>query len=157
MNVNITNLIEQINKVEKYEWDRVQSDYILNNHGNFLFNTYNYNDLLDKISVKIKEKNLPDVFKQYTINRWYQFASSLVIQSYLEEHTRVEAEKNKRSFTKDIYIDEKPFDFKITYAFKGVSEKMFLRNFQIKNYFMKNFQKLLLQKQCRSTALTNLT
>ena len=43
MNVNITNLIEQINKVEKYEWDRVQSDYILNNHGNFLFNTYNYN------------------------------------------------------------------------------------------------------------------
>ena len=84
MNVNIDNLIEQINKVENYVWDRVQSDYILNNHGNFLFNTYNYNDLLDKISVKIKEKNLPDVFKQYTINRWYQFASSLVIQSYLE-------------------------------------------------------------------------
>ena len=68
------------------------------------------------------------MFKQYTINRWYNFACSIVIQSYLENHQRVRGEENKRSFTKDIFIDDKPFDFKITYPFKGMSEKMFLKN-----------------------------
>ena len=124
----IQNLINEINKVENYFWDRVQSDYILNNYGSFLFNIFNYDELILKIEEKIKSKNLPEVFKQYTINRWYNFACSIVIQSYLENHNRVRGEKNRRSLTKDIFIDEKPFDFKITYVFKNISDQMFLRN-----------------------------
>ena len=125
---NIGNLITEINKVENYVWDRVQSDYILNNHGYFLFKVFSYDELIEKIDEKINEKKLPEVFKQYTINRWYNFACSIVIQSYLENHQRVRGEENRRHFTKDIFIDDKPFDFKITYSFKGMSEKMFLRN-----------------------------
>ena len=124
----IKNLINEINKVKNYVWDRVQSDYILNNHGYFLFKVFNYDELIQKIDEKIKEKKLPEVFKQYTINRWYNFACSIVIQSYLENHQRVRSEENRRSFTRDIFIDNKPFDFKITYPFKGMSEKMFLKN-----------------------------
>jgi|ETNmetMinimDraft_33_1059910.scaffolds.fasta_scaffold47890_1 hypothetical protein len=125
---NIENLILEIDKVKAYVWDRVQSDYLLNNHGAFLFRTYVYEELINKIDQKIEEKKLPEVFKQYTINRWYNFACSLVIQSLLENHDRVKAEENRKSLTKDIFIDEKPFDFKISYVFKGSSEKMFLRN-----------------------------
>ena len=125
---NIGNLITEINKVENYVWDRVQSDYIFNNHGYFLFKVFSYDELIEKIDEKINEKKLPEVFKQYTINRWYNFACSIVIQSYLENHHRVRGEENKRSLTKDIFIDDKPFDFKITYPFKGMSEKMFLKN-----------------------------
>lgn len=124
----IENLINEINKVENYFWDRVQSDYILNNHGYFLFKVFNYDELILKIKERIKSKNLPEVFKQYTINRWYNFACSIIIQSYLENHPRVRVEKNKKSLTKDIFIDNKPFDFKITYAFKNISEKMFVKS-----------------------------
>ena len=124
----IKNLINEINKVKNYVWDRVQSDYILNNRGYFLFKVFNYDELIQKIDEKIKEKKLPEVFKQYTINRWYNFACSIVIQSYLENHQRVRSEENRRSFTRDIFIDNKPFDFKITYPFKGMSEKMFIKN-----------------------------
>ena len=124
----IENLINEIKKVEDYVWDRVQSDYILNNNGSFLFKVFNYEELILKIEEKIKVKNLPEVFKQYTINRWYNFACSIVIQSYLENHQRVRGEENRKSLTKDIFIDDKPFDFKITYAFKNISTKMFVRN-----------------------------
>ena len=43
---NIKNLITEINKVEDYVWDRVQSDYILNNHGSFLFKVFSYDELI---------------------------------------------------------------------------------------------------------------
>lgn len=124
----IKKLINEINKVENYVWDRVQSDYILNNHGSFLFKVFDYDELILKIDEKIQTKNLPSIFKQYTINRWYNFACSVVIQSYLENHKRVRSEKNTRSLTKDIFIDDMPFDFKITYVFKNISQKMFLKS-----------------------------
>ena len=53
---NIENLILEINKVKAYVWDRVQSDYLLNNHGAFLFRTYVYEELINKIDQKIEEK-----------------------------------------------------------------------------------------------------
>ena len=40
-------------KVEDYVWDRVQSDYILNNHGSFLFKVFSYDELILKIEEKI--------------------------------------------------------------------------------------------------------
>ena len=141
MSVNISDLIEQINKVENYVWDRVQSDYILNNHGSFLFKTYDYIELLDKIRIKIKEKNLPNVFEQYTINRWYNFACSIVIQSFLEEHKRVTAEPNRRSLVRDIFIDKNPFDFKITYVFKNCSKKMLEENLKNPTNFIIKYYK----------------
>ena len=67
MNVNISSLIEQINKVENYEWDRVQSDYILNNYGSFLFKTYEYNDR------KLVEKHINQDNKK--IHPPYQYQS----------------------------------------------------------------------------------
>ena len=138
---NIKNLITEINKVEDYVWDRVQSDYIFNNYGSFLFKVFSYDELILKIEEKIKLKNLPEVFKQYTINRWYGFACSIVIQSYLENHQRVRGEENRKSLTKDIFIDDKPFDFKITYAFKNVSKKMFLRNLDDPTEFIIKYYK----------------
>ena len=49
-------LIKEINKVEQYVWDRVQSDYLFNNYGSFLYKILNYDQLILQIEKKIVEK-----------------------------------------------------------------------------------------------------
>ncbi len=60
---NIDDLITEINKVENYVWDRVQSDYIFNNNGQLIYKIFSYDELIKKIDQKIYEKKLPKAFK----------------------------------------------------------------------------------------------
>jgi len=123
-------LIKEINKVRDYKWDRVQSDYMLNNYGTFLFKILKYDELIRKIRKVMKGKNLPQVFKQYTINRWYNFACSVIVQSFFESHKRVTPERNKKSLTKDFFIDGNNFDMKITFIFKNWTMKRVLEELE---------------------------
>ena len=50
------------------------------------------------------------------------------MQHYFSEHKRVTIEKNKNSLTKDTYIDNQPFDFKMTFLFKGILETYFSKS-----------------------------
>ena len=76
----IQELIKEVNKVEQYFWDRVQSDYLFNNYGSFLYKILNYDQLILQI-----EKKISSEFKQYTINRWYNYACSIVVQHYFSD------------------------------------------------------------------------
>lgn len=110
-------IIESVKKVEKYYWTQVQSNFLYNNKGRFLFNTLDYYELIRRIEGTIKEDpRLGEDFQQYTINRWYNYVTSLIIQDFFAAHPRVRVEKNPRSLYRDFFIDGTPFDLKVTFA-----------------------------------------
>jgi hypothetical protein len=107
-------ILQEVNKVQTYYWTQVQTNFIYNNAGSFLFHIFDFNELIEKIRKTMKEKGFSEDFEQYTINRWYNYLTQLIVQDLFAKHKRVTTEKNKRSLYVDIYIDGNPFDIKMT-------------------------------------------
>jgi hypothetical protein len=116
-------LIEAVGRVEHYEWTQVQTNYRYNNYGRFIFETFDYEELLEKIEETIRSKGLPEDFRQYTINRWYNYITSLVICDFFLSYPRVRRCPERRNKQVDFFVDGKPFDLKVTFIPKSWSFK----------------------------------
>lgn len=112
-------IIASVNRIREYEWTQVQTNFLYNNYGSFLFKVIDYDEMITLTRAKQHEKGLPDDFIQYTLNRWYNHLCSLIVHSFFESHPRVRTEQNKRSLYADFYIDGNAFDLKLTFMFKG--------------------------------------
>lgn len=120
-------LIESAMRVENYYWTQVQTNFLYNNYGRFIFDTFDYEELLQKAKEKMEEKKLPQEFLQYTINRWYNYITSVVICDFFGSHQRVKLAENKKDLYVDFLIDGNPFDLKVTFVPKAWSLNRVLR------------------------------
>lgn len=73
-------------------------------------------------------KKLPEDFRQYTINRWYNYITSLIVCDFFEKHPRVKPYPDKRGKCADFFIDGKPFDLKMTFVPKAWSPERVLKS-----------------------------
>ncbi len=64
-----------------YNWYRKQND-IWDGYTNFIYNTPQWEDLIDKIAATVKEHQLDkkELF-YYAINRWYNFWSAMAVEN----------------------------------------------------------------------------
>lgn len=107
-------ILNSIERVKDYNWNiRQKTD--LDKLGNFIYETFDYDELETKIDETIKRENLENVFRQYTINRWYNFATSFIIESIFAENPKVQTELNDKNRFVDFYIEGINFDLKTTF------------------------------------------
>ncbi|MEM2174761.1 MAG: hypothetical protein QXI58_03970 [Candidatus Micrarchaeia archaeon] len=124
MDDNLRNkILREVNKVKTYYWTQVQTNIAYNNAGSFLFRIFDFEKLIKKIRETIREKRFSEEFEQYTINRWYNYLTQLIVQDFFARHPRVRIEENRRSLYVDIYIDGNPFDIKMTPLPKAFAKK----------------------------------
>lgn len=77
-----------------------------------------YTESLDEV-IKLAEQNQVDV--KYAIHRWYNFHTSIQSEKIFTEFGAIK-ESNKKHKEIDIYINEVPFDVKLTVYPKKLSE-----------------------------------
>lgn len=97
---------------------------------NFIYNAKSLDECLDLI-----EKN--KVNKDYALHRWYNYYTSVYCEYLFCDYGAVH-EQNEKSHDVDIYINNIPFDVKLTVYPKALSERPFnLRQRTGKNQMIK--------------------
>jgi len=109
-------------KVE-YVWGRKQIDEF-DKVTNFVYKTYSFKALLEKIKLRFKEELKKEDFKNYALNRWYNFWSAKGVESIFCEHQKVKAHKDSYNKFIDFYIENIPFDHKTTVFPKGFNKSV---------------------------------
>lgn len=135
-------ILEGIERVTRYTWSGHRQSREFNNLGNFVYTTYDYDELIRKADKKIREKNLDPFFKQYTINRYYNYMTTLIIESFFGEHPSIRARKNRRDRFVDFLIANTRFDLKVTFPPKDFSmdriRSLFENPLPLATWFYKN-------------------
>ena len=115
--------------VYPYIWGRKQSNE-WDQLTNFIYTTYSFESLLRKTY------HLKREVKNYAMNRWYNYWSSMAVEDIFNSHPSVTANKNKYDKLVDFAINNIPFDHKTTIYPKG-----YLKPF---TYALKNKEDLIL-------------
>ncbi|MDX1829566.1 MAG: hypothetical protein R3342_08480 [Lutibacter sp.] len=97
----------------KYVWGRRQTDDF-DKLTNFIYKTYSFNLLLEKIEIDFKDETNKEELKNYALNRWFNFWSAKGIETIFCEHQKVKAHKNSFDRYTDFFIENIPFDHKTT-------------------------------------------
>ncbi len=95
-----------------YYWGhRQQDDW--DKQTNFIYQTYSFERLLEKLSSLDKE------LINYGLNRWYNFWSAMAVEYLFATHPEVTPNKNKYDKLVDFSINGIPFDHKTSIFPKG--------------------------------------
>lgn len=96
-------------------WGRRQGDD-WDTHSRFIYTTRSLDALRQETRRVAAQAGLPlRPFACYVIHRWYNFQTHQVALDILCSHPRVRREENPRHPTVDFYLDDEPFDLKMTY------------------------------------------
>ena len=101
-----------------YSWRRKQNDFF-DSKTNFIYKIETYNSLQEKIKLEFSVN--PDYldFKDYALNRWYNFWSAKAVETVFCKHKNVSKHYNSKDRYTDFYISTIPFDHKTTTFPKG--------------------------------------
>lgn len=126
MNEKLQHLEAQLKKrwPYKYKWLQKQNDH-WDRYTNFIYNILEWEDLISETAKLVKSKNLnkEETF-YYTVNRWYNFWSSVAVEEIFCSLPGVIPAKNSKDKLVDFSINNIPFDHKTSVFPKG-----FGRNF----------------------------
>ena len=109
-------LLEIENELKKrlaypYKWGTKQTNQ-LDKKSNFIYKTFLFEDLLQKIESAFKDEiNYKDL-QNYALNRWYNFHSAMAVERIFRQHASVKKTANSKDKEKDFYINTVPFDHK---------------------------------------------
>lgn len=106
-----------------YTWKTKQTDK-LDKETNFIYKTWSFEEVLNRIDAVVKENSTTENFKNYALNRWYNFWSAKAVESVFCEHTNVEPHKNSKDKYIDFFISTIPFDHKTTVFPKGFKKSI---------------------------------
>jgi hypothetical protein len=106
-----------------YIWGRKQTDNF-DKQTNFIYETFFFEELLDKIESNFKNELDYNQLKNYTLNRWFNFWSAKAIETIFCENENVKAHSNSKDKYTDFYISTIPFDHKTTVFPKGFKKSV---------------------------------
>ena len=118
-------LEEELKKRREFEyvWGRKQVDEF-DKLTNFIYKTYSFKTLLEKIELHFNKDKRKNDLKNYTLNRWFNFWSAKGVESIFCEHQKVKAHKDSYNKFTDFYIENIPFDHKTTVFPKGFNKSV---------------------------------
>lgn len=121
MNNRLLNIENQLKKrwAYKYKWLRKQNDH-WDHYTNFIYKTLDWDALISAIAQLVKNENLDkeEAF-YYTVNRWYNFWSSVAVEEIFCSLPGVFPAENSKDKFVDFSINNIPFDHKTSVFPKG--------------------------------------
>lgn len=104
-----------------YRWGRKQTnDY--DKLTKFIYHTFLFEELLQKIEIDFKERNDYLSLKNYALNRWFNFWSAKAVENIFCESPKAQAHQDSYHKFTDFYIDGIPFDHKTSVYPKGFNK-----------------------------------
>lgn len=118
-------LEKELKKRLKYDyvWGRKQTDSF-DGQTNFIYKIAEFETLLEKIDTTFKDHPQFNNFKNYSLNRWYNFWSAKAVERIFFEHEKVKSHSNSKDKFIDFYIENIPFDHKTTVLPKGFKKSI---------------------------------
>ncbi|MHA7059267.1 hypothetical protein ACWGOQ_0018720 [Aquimarina sp. M1] len=108
----------------KYIWFRRQNN-LWDSYSNFIYTTVQWKDLVPKISETIAKFNVDKKeFFYYTINRWYNYWSSIAIELIFTDLDGVIPAKHKKDRLVDFSILGEKFDHKTSIFPNGFKKSL---------------------------------
>ncbi len=96
-----------------YKWRQLQNNNF-DRKTNFVYNTLFFDDLLSIVKDLFIDDPNYDLYFDYCLNRWYNFWSAKAVEKIFCSHRIVQPAKNKKDRYVDFYINDTPFDLKMT-------------------------------------------
>lgn len=121
MEKNFSEIEVQLKKrwVYNYKWLRKQNNQ-WDFYTHFIYSTPKWEDLIKEIAktVALYKLNKEEVF-YYTINRWYNYWSSVAVEAIFCANSSIQPAENNRDKRIDFYLQSIPFDHKTSVFPKG--------------------------------------
>ncbi len=109
-------------KIE-YNWGRKQNNEF-DKLTKFIYSISLFNELEERIEKEFSLNEKYNEFKNYALNRWFNFWSANAVEQIFCEHQLVKAFPNSRSKFIDFHINTIPFDHKTTVFPKGFKKSV---------------------------------
>lgn len=106
-----------------YQWQQVQNN-TFDTHTNFIYKTFEFEALLLEIDNQFKKSDLYSQYKNYALNRWYNFWSAYAIENIFCALPNVKPNANTKHKTIDFTIFNTPFDHKTSIFPKGFGQNL---------------------------------
>lgn len=106
-----------------YKWGRRQNDEY-DKATNFIYSTFGFDALIDKINKEFASNSNFDEFKNYALNRWFNYWSARGIEDIFCSLPGVEPSLNPRNRLIDFYIDGVNFDHKTSVFPKAFGKQL---------------------------------
>lgn len=111
---NEENLYNELCKLKSFDWGGLYQNSLERTIvNNYIKKISSYNDILDKI-----KNNLQNSLQCYVLCSWYNHWTSILIEDLIKDHDRVIPSLGLIPKI-DFFIDEIPFDLKVTYLPEG--------------------------------------
>ncbi len=122
-------------------WGRQQgNDW--DGYSHFVYHVESLDELRRATRRVAAEAGLPvNDFASYVIHRWYNYHTHQVVLDMLCAHRRVRREDDPRHRTVDLYLDDRPFDLKLTrfpHAYPGRLDDVRRRPLELVNWLYQN-------------------
>ncbi|MCD6093184.1 MAG: hypothetical protein J7J51_00060 [Candidatus Omnitrophica bacterium] len=115
-------LIKELHKVKRFSWGVVQGQLDQKIQTEYVRRIYRYEDLISGVKAK-----LYDDVTSYVICTWYNHWTTVLIEEHIGQHPKViPTLKNIKGI--DIFVDDQPFDLKITYLPRGYDPNDAVKN-----------------------------
>ena len=98
----------ELEQLKNYTWNNIKQNDTLDYKTNFIYSTYNYNNLLEKI----ENSNLTAIEADYAKARWFNFHTAKVVELIFSTSPLVKANKNQYDKLTDFSINSIKFDHK---------------------------------------------
>jgi len=102
-------LKQELSKVKEFKWGVVQGQLDQKIQTEYVRRFTRYDDLIQGV-----KSELHDDITGYVIATWYNHWTTVLIEDHISQHSRV-IPTLKNNFGVDIFLDNQPFDLKITY------------------------------------------
>jgi len=102
-------LKQELLKVKEFKWGVVQGQLDQKIQTEYVRRFTRYDDLIQGV-----KSELHDDITGYVIATWYNHWTTVLIEDHISQHSRV-IPTLKNNFGVDIFLDNQPFDLKITY------------------------------------------
>jgi hypothetical protein len=115
-------LIRELHKVKDFSWGVVQGQLDQKIQAEYVRRIFRYDDLINRVKAKLHN----DV-TSYVICTWYNHWTTVLIEEYISQHSQViPTLKNIKGI--DIFVDNQPFDLKITYLPRNYDAEDAIKN-----------------------------
>lgn len=120
--ISDNDLKQELIKVKEFKWGVVQGQLDQKIQTEYVRRFVRYEDLISGV-----KSTLHDDITHYVIATWYNHWTTVLIEDHISQHPRV-IPTLKNNFGVDIFLDDQPFDLKITYLPKDFMLEQVLKN-----------------------------
>lgn len=109
LNIFIKGMEKELSNIKHYEWHNTKQNNFLDRKTNFIYNTFHYQELLNKL----KQNNIVDLYEiDYAKARWYNFHTAKVAELIFKTSPKVKGCWNEKDRKIDFFIEGINFDHK---------------------------------------------